>query len=80
MANGSNIDSAVRSDLKQQTWSDAWHLWRVIIPRRSIAGRLVWGTVWRRNRGGRWEYKKFVEYSDDGDSNPTSQIEARRTS
>ena len=23
-----------------QGWSDAWHLWRVIVPRRSIAGRL----------------------------------------
>jgi hypothetical protein len=22
---------------------DAWHLWTVIIPRRSISGRLVWG-------------------------------------
>jgi len=35
--------------------------------RRSTAGRLVWGTVWRRNRGGRRIYKEFVEYSDDGD-------------
>ena len=70
-ANGSNIDLAVRLDLKQ-AWSDAWHLWRVIIPRRSIAGRLVWGTVWRRNRDGRWMYKKFVEYSDDGDTKPVS--------
>jgi len=22
-------------------WADAWHLWTVIIPRRSISGRLV---------------------------------------
>ena len=72
MANGSNTDSAVRSDLKQQTWSDAWHLWRIIIPRRSITGRLVWGMVWRRNRGGRWVYKKFVEYSDDRDQKSVS--------
>jgi hypothetical protein len=71
MANGSNTDSAVRSDL-EQAWSDAWHLWQVIIPRRSIAGRLVWGTVWRRNRGGRWVYKEFVEYSDDRDQKPVS--------
>ena len=76
MANGSNTDSAVRSDL-EQAWSDAWHLWQVIIPRRSIAGRLVWGTVWRRNRGGRWMYKKFVEYSGDDDPKPISQIKAR---
>jgi len=26
---------AVRSDLRQG-WSDAWHLWRVIMPRRSM--------------------------------------------
>ena len=62
MANGSDTDSAVRSDL-EQAWWDAWHLWRIIIPRRSITGRLVWGTVWRRYRAGRWVYKNFVEYS-----------------
>ncbi len=71
MTNSSEIDSAVRSDLGRG-WSDAWHLWRVIIPRRSIAGRLVWGMVWRRNRRGRWVYKKFVEYSDDRDRKPVS--------
>ena len=76
MANGSNTESAVGPDLGQ-TWSDAWHLWRVIIPRRSIAGRLVWGMVWRRHRGGRWMYKKFVEYSGDDDPKPISQIKAR---
>jgi hypothetical protein len=46
-------------------WTDAWHLWKVIFPRRSITGRLVWGTVWRRWNGRRWSYKKFIEYSDD---------------
>lgn len=66
MANSSDIHSAVRSDLGQ-AWSDAWHLWRIVIPRRSITGRLVCGMVWRRNRGGRWVYKKFIEYSDDRD-------------
>jgi len=70
MANGSNTGSAVGSDL-EQAWSDAWHLWRIIIPRRSITGRLVWGTVWRRNLRGRWIYKKFVEYSGD-DPKPVS--------
>lgn len=67
MAN-SEVNFAVRSD-REQAWADAWHLWRVIIPRRSITGRLVWGMVWRRNRRGRWIYKKFVEYSypDDAD-------------
>jgi hypothetical protein len=71
MTNGSETDSAVRSD-PAQGWSDAWHLWRVIMPRRSIAGRLVWGMVWRRNHGGRWVYKKFVEYSDDDPPKPRS--------
>ena len=51
----------------EQTWADAWHLWSVIVPRRSISGRLVWGVVWRRRSGRRWAYKKFVEYSDNGD-------------
>jgi len=50
-----------------QARPDVWHLWRVLVPRRSITGRLVWGTVWRRDRGGRWMYKKIVGYSDGGD-------------
>jgi hypothetical protein len=45
-----------------QTWQQAWHLWRVWLPRRSITGRLVWGIVWRRAQGRRWIYKKFTEY------------------
>jgi hypothetical protein len=69
MAIGRKIDSAVGWDLGQAR-PDAWHLWLVIIPRRSITGRLVWGTVWRRDRGGRWAYKKVIEYSDGGDSKP----------
>ena len=64
MTNTSEIDFGVRLDPPQGR-SDGWHLWRVIMPRRSISGRLVWGMVWRRTRGGRWVYKKFVEYSDD---------------
>jgi len=47
--------------------ADVWHLWRVFIPRRSIAGHLVWGMVWRRSNGRRWAYKKFVEYSENDD-------------
>jgi hypothetical protein len=43
------------------TRNEAWHLWPVTIPRRSITGRLVWGTVWRRWDGRRWIYKKFIE-------------------
>jgi len=37
-----------------------WHLRQVIMPRRSITGRLVRGQVWRRHDGRRWLYKKFV--------------------
>jgi hypothetical protein len=43
-------------------WAEVWHLWTVIIPRRSITGRLVLGKVWRRHDGRHWTYKKFVEY------------------
>jgi hypothetical protein len=45
-------------------WAEIWHLWKLIIPRRSITGRLLTGQVWRRHDGRRWIYKKFVEYSD----------------
>ena len=38
----------------------AWHLCTVIIPRRTITGRLVCGQVWRRYDGHRWLYKKFI--------------------
>jgi hypothetical protein len=37
-----------------------WHLWTVIIPRRTITGRLVRGQVWRRHDGRHWLYKKFI--------------------
>ena len=46
-------------------WAEVWHLWRVMIPRRSIAGRLVFGQVWRRREGRHWIYKKFTEYEQD---------------
>ena len=46
---------------------ECWHLWTVILPRRSITGRLVRGRVWRRRDGRRWQYKKFVEYDQDGE-------------
>jgi hypothetical protein len=38
----------------------AWHLQTVIIPRRTITGRLVRGQVWRRYDGRHWLYKKFI--------------------
>ena len=42
----------------------SWHVWTVTVPRRSITGRLVWGTVWRRNDNGRWIYKQYHESAD----------------
>jgi hypothetical protein len=66
IAKSSDIDQSAGS-CSQRAWADSWHLWTVIVPRRSISGRLVWGTVWRRSGGRRWAYKKFVEYSDNGD-------------
>jgi hypothetical protein len=38
--------------------TNTWHLWTVIIPRRTITGRLVRGQVWRRHDGRHWLYKK----------------------
>jgi hypothetical protein len=71
MAISRNIDSAAGAG-RGQPQPDSWHLWRVLIPRRSITGRLVCGAVWRRDRGGRWEYKKVVEYSDAAGPTPVS--------
>jgi len=51
----------------QAAWAEVWHLWKVIIPRRSITGRLVHGQVWRRHDGRRWTYKKFVDYALERD-------------
>ena len=48
-------------------WARLWHLWTVIIPRRSITGRLVRGQVWRRHDGRRWIYKKFSQPDLDQD-------------
>lgn len=45
-------------------WAAVWHLWKVVIPRKSITGRLIGGRVWRRHDGRRWIYKKFVEQRD----------------
>jgi hypothetical protein len=47
-------------------WARGWHLWTVVIPRRSITGRLIYGQVWRRHDGRHWIYKEFIEYTDDG--------------
>jgi hypothetical protein len=44
-------------------WAETWHLWTVILPKRSISGKLVFGQVWRRRAGRRWIYKKFIEHA-----------------
>jgi len=45
---------------QRPTTTTTWHLSRVIIPRRTITGRLVRGQVWRRHDGRHWLYKKFT--------------------
>ena len=57
-----NQDYIDRSLQPRAAWVEVWHLWTVIIPRRSITGRIVHGKVWRRHNGRHWIYKKFVEY------------------
>jgi len=42
-------------------YEEVWHLWTILIPRRSITGRLLWGMVLRRRDDGRWIYKQRVE-------------------
>ena len=46
--------------IQRPAMTRAWHLWTVIIPRRTITGRLVRGQVWRRHDGRHWLYKKFI--------------------
>lgn len=41
-----------------------WHVWTATIPRISITGQFVWGTVMRRWDDGRWIYKKYIENKD----------------
>jgi hypothetical protein len=57
-------DHVDRSTQPRAAWAEVWHLWKVIVPRRSITGRLVHGRVWRRHNGRHWIYKKFVKYKD----------------
>ncbi len=46
----------------RSNWAEIWHLWTVLVPRRSINGQLVLGKVWRRHDGRQWIYRKFTEY------------------
>jgi hypothetical protein len=51
----------MRAPKSRPPYEEVWHLWTVLIPRRSITGRLLWGTVLRRRDHGRWIYKKYME-------------------
>lgn len=42
-------------------WAGVWHLWTVLVPRKTITGRLVVGKVWRRHDGRSWIYRRFVD-------------------
>jgi hypothetical protein len=46
--------------IQDPSMTTAWHLWTIIVPRRTITGRLVRGQVWRRHDGRRWLYKKLA--------------------
>jgi hypothetical protein len=67
MKTGSRNNLQMSSLSAMPAWVELWHLWTVIIPRRSITGRLVFGKVWRRHNGYHWIYKKFIEYTRDRD-------------
>jgi hypothetical protein len=45
-------------------YHQVWHVWTATIPRISITGQLIWGTVMRRWDDGRWIYKKYIENKD----------------
>ena len=67
-------DGYFRGDLQlsplgepKPAWARLWHVWAVVVPRRSITGRLVWGRVWRRHNGRHWQYKKMVRTGLDSE-------------
>ena len=51
-------------DMPRPPYEEVWHLWKIVLPRRSITGRLLWGTVLRRRDDGQWIYKKYTEGFD----------------
>ena len=64
-----NHDDALRviqSSGCKPEWATGWHVWTVIVPRRTIDGRLIWGRVWRRHDGRGWIYKKLEIHVDLG--------------
>jgi hypothetical protein len=60
-------DHIVKNLSPQPNWAEAWHLWTVILPRRSITGGILYGKVWRRHDGRHWKYKKFTEFTTERD-------------
>lgn len=60
-----SFDRNVKIATPSSNWTGIWHLWTVIVPRRSINGQLVYGKVWRRHDGRDWIYKRFSEYDDE---------------
>ena len=65
MPRTSTLDVFRMRALRQRLpYEEVWHLWSVLIPRRSITDRLVWGTVLRRRDDGRWIYRKYIEGVD----------------
>jgi hypothetical protein len=54
----------LRAQFQKIPYDQVWHVWTATIPRISITGQLVWGTVMRRRDGGRWIYKKYIENKD----------------
>lgn len=55
-------DACLRKSSSKPAWAYVWHVWKVIVPRRSITGRLVYGQVLRRYNGRRWIYKSLAKY------------------
>ena len=50
------------------SWAEVWHVWTVIMPRRSITDRLLMGQVWRRHDGRRalQGVRVVVSHDDNG--------------
>jgi hypothetical protein len=49
----------VQTSGSKPEWASAWHIWTVVVPRRTITGRLTWGRLWRRHNCRRWIYKRL---------------------
>jgi hypothetical protein len=67
-----------RATKQRPPYEEVWHLWSVLIPRRSITGRLVRGTVLRRRDDGRWIYRKYTEGVDGANRSAQLQQPASR--